>query len=91
MDDVLHDFKNPGIAIAGFAKRAKKLLETGDIESVKDKIAEYLDIVVNETIRMQELAIYPNIEGRERVIDLTEVLKSRFRINEEAIREQRRI
>jgi signal transduction histidine kinase len=90
LDDVLHDFKNPGIAIAGFAKRAKKLLEKESIESVKDKIAEYLDIVVNEAIRMQEIAIYPNIEGRERVIDLTEVLRSRFRINEEAIREQKR-
>ncbi|MEW6213583.1 MAG: GAF domain-containing protein [Nitrospirota bacterium] len=90
LDDVLHDFKNPAIAIAGFAKRAKRLLEAKNIESVKDKIAEYLDIVANETIRMQELAIYPSIEGREKVIDLTEVLKSRFRINEEAIREQKR-
>jgi len=90
LDDVLHDFKNPGIAIAGFAKRAKRLLETEDLNSVKSKIAEYLDIVVQETVRMQELAIYPNIEGRERVIDLTEVLKNRFRINEEAIREQKR-
>jgi signal transduction histidine kinase len=90
LDDVLHDFKNPGIAIAGFARRAKKFLETENIEDVKDKIAEYLDIIVKETIRMQELVIYPNIEGRERVIDLTEVLKRRFRINEEAIREQKR-
>jgi signal transduction histidine kinase len=40
---------------------------------------------------MQELAIYPNIEGRERVIDLTYILKNRFRINEEAIREQKRM
>ncbi len=90
LDDVLHDFKNPGIAIAGFAKRAKRLLETEDILNVKDKIAEYLDIVVNEAVRMQEIAIYPNIEGRERVVDLTEILKSRFRINEEAIKEQRK-
>jgi len=90
LDDVLHDFKNPGIAIAGFAKKAKKLLEKEDIESVKDKIAEYLDIVVNEAIRMQEIAIYPSIEGRERVVDLTSVLRSRFKINEEAIREQKR-
>jgi signal transduction histidine kinase len=90
LDDVLHDFKNPGIAIAGFAKRAKRLLETEDLNSVKDKIDEYLDIVVQETIRMQELAFYQNIEGRERVVDLTEVLKNRFRINEEAIREQKR-
>lgn len=90
LDDVLHDFKNPAIAITGFARRAKRLLETENIESVKDKITEYLDIIVDETIRMQELVIYPGIEGRERVIDLTEVLKSRFRINEEAIMEQRR-
>lgn len=91
LDDVLHDFKNPGIAIAGFAKRAKKLLDRDDFTSVKDKIAEYLDIVVKETVRLQELAIYPNIEGRERVLDLTEVLKNRFRINKEAIREQKRL
>ena len=91
LDDVLHDFKNPGIAIAGFAKRAKKLLDREDFASMKDKIAEYLDIVVKETVRLQELAIYPNIEGRERVVDLTEVLKNRFRINKEAIREQKRL
>jgi signal transduction histidine kinase len=91
LDDVLHDFKNPGIAIAGFARRALKLLEKEDIAAVKDKIAEYLDIVVKETVRMQELATYQNIEGRERVIDLTEVLKNRFLINQEAIKEQRRM
>lgn len=91
LDDVLHDFKNPGIAIAGFAKRAKKLLETEDINSVKNKIGEYLDIVMQETIRLQEMSIYQNIEGRERVLDLTEVLKNRFRINEEAVKEQKKM
>lgn len=90
LDDVLHDFKNPAIAVAGFAKRVKKLLEKEDIASVKDKIAEYVDIIAQETVRMQELAIYPNIEGRERVIDLSEVLKNRFKINEEAMREQKK-
>ena len=91
LDDVLHDFKNPAIAIAGFARRAKKLLEKEGFEHAKDKIAEYLGIIAQETSRMQELAIYPNIEGRERVIDLSEVLKKRFKINEEAIREQKRM
>lgn len=91
LDDVLHDFKNPAIAIAGFAKRAKRILEKEDLQNAREKIAEYLEIVIQETTRMQELAIYPNIEGRERVIDLTEMLRSRFRINEEAIREQRRL
>jgi len=90
LDDVLHDFKNPAIAIGGFAKRAKKSLETENMEEAKGKISEYLDIVAQEAMRIQELVIYPNIEGREREVDLSETLKSRFRINKEAVREQRR-
>jgi signal transduction histidine kinase len=90
LDDVLHDFKNPAIAIAGFAKRAQKLLEKEDLGSVKNKISDYLDIVIQETLRMQDLTIYPSIEGRERVVDLSDVLRKRFRINKEAIREQKR-
>ncbi len=91
LDDVLHDFKNPAIAIAGFAKRAKNLLDKENIEEAKKKISEYLDIVIQETNRMQELIIYPTIEGRERIVDLTDTLKRRFKINEEALMEQRRL
>ena len=91
LDDVLHDFKNPAVAIAGFAKRTKKLLEKEDLLSVKEKLSEYLDIIIMESVRMQELAIYPNIEGREREVDLSETLRRRFKINEEAIREQKRM
>jgi len=91
LDDVLHDFKNPAVAIAGFAKRTKKLLEKEDLASVKEKLSDYLDIIIQESVRMQELAIYPNIEGREREVDLSETLRRRFRINEEAMREQRRM
>jgi len=91
LDDVLHDFKNPAIAIAGFAKRTMKLLEKEDLLSVKEKLSEYLDIIIQESVRMQELAIYPNIEGREREMDLSETLRRRFKINEEALREQRRM
>ncbi len=91
LDDVLHDFKNPAVAIAGFAKRTKKLLEKEDIETVKEKLSDYLDIIIQESVRMQELAIYPNIEGREREVDLSETLGRRFRINKESIREQKRL
>lgn len=90
LDDVLHDFKNPSIAIAGFARRAKKFIESDKLDEVKNKIAEYIDIIYQEAMRMQEIIIYPSIDGRERVVDITEVLKSRFRINEEAISEQKR-
>jgi len=91
LDDVLHDFKNPAVAIAGFAKRTKKLLEKEDLASVKEKLSDYLDIIIQESVRMQELAIYPNLEGREREVDLSETLRRRFKINEEALREQRRM
>jgi signal transduction histidine kinase len=91
LDDVLHDFKNPAIAIAGFAKRTKKLLEKEDADQVKEKLSDYLDIIIQESLRMQELAIYPNIEGREREVDLSETLRRRFKINEESIREQKRM
>lgn len=90
LDDVLHDFKNPAIAIAGFAKRTRKLLEKGEFDTIKEKLLEYLDIIIQESGRMQELAIYPNIEGREREVDLSEVLRRRFKINEESIHEQKR-
>ena len=91
LDDVLHDFKNPAIAIAGFAKRAKKLIEKENTEEARGKISEYLDIVIQETNRMQELIIYTTIEGRERIVDLTDTLKRRFKVNEEALMEQRRL
>ncbi len=91
LDDVLHDFKNPAIAIAGFAKRTKKLLEKEDLTAAREKLSDYLDIIIQESVRMQELAIYPNIEGREREVDLSDVLRRRFRINEESIREQKRL
>jgi len=90
MDDILHDFKNPAIAVAGFAKRIQKILEDGEYPSRKEKMAQALDIILKETSRIQELALTLHGEGREEVIDLTEKLKKRFLINEEAMKELKR-
>ncbi len=90
MDDILHDFKNPAIAAAGFAKRIQKIMEDGDYLSKKEKVHQALDIILKETSRIQELALTLHGEGREEVVDLTEKLKRRFLINEETIRELRR-
>ena len=93
MDDILHDFKNPAIAVAGFAKRVKKLLEEGDSLSRKEKIDQALNIILKETTRLQELALTLHLEGREgkeEIVDLTKKLRRRFQINEEAIREMKR-
>jgi len=90
MDDILHDFKNPAIAAAGFAKRVQKILEEGDYPSKKEKVDQALDIILKETSRIQELALTLHGEGREEIVDLTEKLKRRFLLNEEAMKELKR-
>jgi signal transduction histidine kinase len=90
MDDILHDFKNPAIAVAGFARRVQRLLEDGDYLSKKEKIDQALEIVLHETSRIQELALTLYEEGRKELLDLTEKLKRRFLINVEAMQELKR-
>jgi signal transduction histidine kinase len=90
MDDILHDFKNPAIAVAGFAKRVQKILENGEYPSKKEKVVQALDIILKETSRIQELALTLHGEGREEVVDLTEKLKKRFLINQETLKELKR-
>ncbi len=88
LDDALHDFKNPAIATAGFARRLKQLLGDKDVEGPSERIKKYLDILVEETTRLQELAQGIYRVEEEQVVNLTEVLRRRFEINKEAIREQ---
>lgn len=87
LDDIIHDFKNPAIAVAGLAGRARKLLETDDVNGVRDRLTAYLDIVVRETTRLQDLAFSMTVEGREEVLDLSRVAQKRYTLNEEAIRQ----
>ena len=90
MDDILHDFKNPAIAASGFVKRVQRFLQDGDYLSKKEKIDQALDIILKETSRIQELALTLHGEGREETVDLTEKLRRRFLINEEAMKELKR-
>jgi signal transduction histidine kinase len=87
LDDTLHDFKNPAIAIAGFARRLKNLLDREPPLKDNQSIRKYLDILVDETTRMQEMALSIHQAGKEQIVDLTGVLKHRFEINKEAIKE----
>jgi signal transduction histidine kinase len=86
MEDVLHDFKNPAIAMAGFAKRIKKIVKDEHYPE-NEKLNQALDIILKECSRLQELAFTLHGEGKESIIDLTDVLRSRFLINQEAVRE----
>jgi len=88
LDDALHDFKNPAIATAGFARRLKKLLEQEDYVESKEQIRKYADILVEETSRIQDLSMSMYKVGEKQLVNMTEVLKRRFEINKEAISEQ---
>jgi signal transduction histidine kinase len=87
LDDTLHDFKNPAIATAGFARRLKKLIE--EEESLKNgtTMKKYADILLEETSRLQEMALSMYQSGKEQVVNLTSVLLDRFEINKEVIKE----
>jgi signal transduction histidine kinase/putative methionine-R-sulfoxide reductase with GAF domain len=88
LHDIIHDFRNPAIATAGFAKRVKRALDEGEFERKREKIKRDLDILVRETSRMQELAFEIYGEGREELRDITRELVERFEVNEVAIVEQ---
>jgi len=88
LDDILHDFKNPAIATAGFARRLKQLYKQEGLEKDNPKIKRYLDILLEETSRLQEMTLSLYQVGKEQVVNLTDVLRNRFEINREAIKEQ---
>ena len=90
VDDILHDFRNPAVAAAGFAKRVQKILRDGGYPSKKEKVDQALDIILEETSRIQDLALTLYGEGKEEIMDLTEKLKRRVLLNEEAVKELKR-
>ena len=90
MGDIVHDFKNPAIAIAGFAKRAQRLLEGAPDGPQREKINQAMDIILKESCRIQALALTLHGEGRESVLEMSTTLKTRFLINQEAARELKR-
>ena len=90
LDDALHDFKNPAIATAGFARRLKELIKKEDLEASRERIDWYSDIILEETSRLQELAMSLYHVGEKQAVDLTEVLTRRFVINREVIKEELR-
>jgi signal transduction histidine kinase len=90
MDDILHDFKNPAIAIAGFAKRVRRLLDEAPGLAKREKVEQSMDVILQESVRIQELALTLHGEGKETTLDMTEILRRRFRINQEAVQEMNR-
>lgn len=87
LDDILHDFQNPAIATAGFARRLGRYCDQGLYEENRDKMHEALDIIIEETGRLQELALSRFAMGDAERVDIGERLDRRFKINEEVVQE----
>ncbi len=87
LDDILHDFKNPAIATAGFARRLKHIIEQEGSLRESEKIKRYLDVLLEETSRLQEMALSIYHAGKEQVANLTSIVLRRFDINKEVIKE----
>lgn len=90
LGDMLHDFKNPAMAVAGLAARASKLLDREDFCDHREKLNSYLDIISRETIRIQDLAQTMTEEGKEQRVNLVKIAYERFLLNDEAILERKR-
>jgi len=90
MDDILHDIKNPAIAIAGFAKRAKKICQEANFGDQQKKIDLALEVLIEESSRIEDLILSLYEEGTKILVDLSEGLKRRFHINQESIHELQR-
>jgi signal transduction histidine kinase len=88
LDDTLHDFKNPAIATAGFARRLKQLLDQPGGARDEARIRRYVEILLEETSRLQEMALSIYQVGEKQDVNLSEVVRYRFEINKEAIKEQ---
>jgi signal transduction histidine kinase len=89
LGDMLHDFKNPAVAVAGLAARSRKLLNSDDLNTVRAKLIEYQDVVARETARLQDLALTMTGEGREEEIDLGRLAGERFTLNAHVIKESK--
>jgi signal transduction histidine kinase len=81
LGDMLHDFKNPAMAVAGLAARSRKLLDSDDLNSIRDKLIYYQDVISREAVRMEDIALTMTGEGQDEILDFGRLALDRFRLN----------
>ncbi len=90
LGETLHDFKNPAVAVAGLAGRCHKILgKTEDLNTIRDKLTGYLEVIARESERLQDIALTQTGEGKEEIIDLGRIAERRYALNESIILENR--
>lgn len=89
MYDLLHDSKNSAMALGGFVKRMQKILEEENYKE-NEKLSHAMEIILEESDRLQSLFFILFGEGREAPVDITEVLRKRLLYYRERMRELKR-
>ena len=89
LHDLLHDSKNIGISLAYFTKKIQNILKKEGYPE-NEKLNQAIEIILEESNRLQGLFLILFGEGKEAVVDLTEVVKRRFLFYQETMKEMRR-
>ncbi len=89
LGDTLHDFKNPAVGLAGIAGRLRKALDEPDLETVRPRLVRYAEIIAQEAARLQDLALTRTGEERVETLDLGDIARRRYALNEAVVKERR--
>ncbi|MBW2038276.1 MAG: GAF domain-containing sensor histidine kinase [Deltaproteobacteria bacterium] len=87
LEEVVHDLRGPAIAAAGFTRRVKGMLEETGYDKRRKRIDQALEVIAEETKRIQDLALSLYQEGKQQRVNVTKKLLRRFHINQEVIKE----
>lgn len=89
LHDLLHDSKNIGISLAYFTKRIQNILRKEKYPE-NEKLNQAMEIILEESNRLQGLFLALFAEGEEETVDLTEIVRRRFLFYRETMKEMKR-
>jgi signal transduction histidine kinase len=89
LHDLLHDSKNIGISLTYFAKRIEKILRKEKCPE-NERLNHAVDIILEESNRLQGLFLGLFGEEKESVINVTEVARRRFLFYRATMKEMKR-
>ncbi|UCC66049.1 MAG: HAMP domain-containing histidine kinase [Deltaproteobacteria bacterium] len=89
LEEVVHDLRGHAIAADGFARRVKRMLEETGYDKRRKRVDQGLEVIIEETERIQDLALSLYEEGEQQKVNVTKRLLRRFQISQEIINELR--
>jgi signal transduction histidine kinase len=89
LHDLLHDSKNIGVSLAYFAKRIEKILKKEKYPE-NERLNHAVEIILEESNRLQGLFLGLFGEEKEAVVDVTEVASRRFLFYRATMKEMKR-